>query len=111
MFLSGRLAPTLVNNIDLDPRFVNVTDPDPANWDLRIQPDSPCLDTGDNLAPNLPATDIIGNARVIDGDGDGNAIVDMGAYERSSVSTGSHQLQTTTAVTRTATSNRPSTQR
>jgi hypothetical protein len=81
----GRLAPTLVNNIDLDPRFVNATDPDPANWDLRIQPDSPCLDTGDNLAPNLPATDIIGNGRVIDGDGDGNAIVDMGAYERNAV--------------------------
>lgn len=42
---------------------------------------SPCVDAGDNNAPNLPDTDMGGQPRVIDGDVDGNSTVDMGAYE------------------------------
>ncbi|MHC4104273.1 MAG: choice-of-anchor Q domain-containing protein [Planctomycetota bacterium] len=49
--------------------------------DLRLLSDSPCVDTGDNSAPGLPTTDIAGNPRVLDGNGDLNSIVDMGAYE------------------------------
>ena len=63
-------------NIDSDPCFV---DADANDW--RLLPSSPCVDTGDNNAPNLPATDIAGKPRVADGDGDTNAVVDMGAYE------------------------------
>jgi hypothetical protein len=63
-------------NINADPQFV-----DPANDDFHLSASSPCIDTGTNEALQLPLTDRDGNRRVFDGDGDGNAIVDMGAYE------------------------------
>ncbi len=75
------LTPTLLNNIDAAPLFVSTTDPDPLNWDLHLQPDSPCIDTGDNAAPQIPTTDLGGNPRIADGDDDGTAVVDMGGYE------------------------------
>jgi hypothetical protein len=63
-------------NIAADPCFV-----DAAGGDLRLSPGSLCIDVGDNNVPNLPATDIAGNPRIWDGDGNGNWVVDMGAYE------------------------------
>jgi parallel beta-helix repeat protein len=64
-------------NINADPCFV-----DAAGGDLQLStPNSPCVDAGDNSVPGLPATDLAGNPRVADGDGDGNSVVDMGAYE------------------------------
>ncbi|MHC4545970.1 MAG: choice-of-anchor Q domain-containing protein [Planctomycetota bacterium] len=64
-------------NIDADPCFV-----DADGSDLRLSSSaSPCVDTGTNTAPGLPATDLAGNLRVVDGDGDGTTTVDMGAYE------------------------------
>jgi predicted outer membrane repeat protein len=49
---------------------------------LRLLPGSPCIDAGNNGAfPYLPATDYFGNDRVIDGDANGTATVDMGAHE------------------------------
>jgi parallel beta-helix repeat protein len=68
---------TGTGNIDADPLFVNA-----AGGDLRLSSfASPCVDTGDNNAPNLPPTDLTDNPRVVDGNRDGSAIVDMGAYE------------------------------
>lgn len=67
-------------NINTDPLFYD--DPnDPNNYHLSSQ--SPCIDTGDpNFEPNDPnETDIDGEKRVIDGDANGTAIVDMGADE------------------------------
>jgi len=63
-------------NISADPRFTN-----PAQGDYHLQQGSPSIDAGDNLTPNLPDTDIDGDPRILDGDGNGTAIVDMGVDE------------------------------
>lgn len=65
-------------NIRQDPLFV-----DPENGDFRLQVNSPCIDTGTDTAPQLSNGDFDGGPRVLDGDGDGTAVVDMGAYEYS----------------------------
>jgi Right handed beta helix region/Bacterial Ig domain/Domain of unknown function (DUF5123) len=63
-------------NISADPLFA-----DPTQGDYHLQPGSPSIDSSDNLAPNLPDTDIDGDPRILDGNGDGNPIVDMGVDE------------------------------
>jgi hypothetical protein len=86
-------------NIDDDPCFVESGCWD-ANgvWiegDYRLQRGSMCIDVGDNAS--VPADrddldgdgntvepipwDLGGNARVVDGDNNGDSVVDMGAYE------------------------------
>jgi len=60
--------------IDVDPGFI-----DPGNMDFSLRPDSWCIDKGSNDYAN--DTDILGNPRIVDGDIDANAVVDMGAYE------------------------------
>ncbi len=64
------------NDISQDPLFVN-----PAADDYHLQAGSPGIDVGDNSAPSLPSTDFEGDPRIVDGDGDGNAVVDMGVDE------------------------------
>jgi hypothetical protein len=49
--------------------------------DLHLAPGSPCLDVGDNTAV-ATGTDLDGRPRIADGNGDGTAVVDLGAYER-----------------------------
>jgi len=68
-----------------DPGFVNQ-----AAGNLRLNQNSPCIDRGENyvdwdpLKPGfqlLKESDLDGKSRVVDGNGDGEAEVDMGAYE------------------------------
>lgn len=68
-------------NIDADPLFVSV-----ANGDFHLDddPESPCIDAGDNIpeeGPMLTEIDIDGEDRLQDSDDDGDAFVDLGADE------------------------------
>ncbi len=58
-------------NIAEDPEFA---------VDYRLHHISPCIDAGDNGLAGSD-TDLDGNPRIVDGDDDGKATVDMGAYE------------------------------
>ena len=90
-----QLQPTLVRNVvfntgsnyeivlpgatdlNADPKFVNK-----AGKDFRLLSDSPCIDAGDSSLLPLPAGfDFDGAPRILDGNGDGLPVVDMGAYE------------------------------
>jgi hypothetical protein len=64
-------------NTSADPKFVAGTGPAP---DYHLQPGSPSIDAGNSAAAAFDA-DIDGLPRITDGDGDGSAVVDMGAYE------------------------------
>jgi hypothetical protein len=63
-------------NIADDPRFANL-----GGDDYRLSGDSPCIDAGLNESWMWGSVDLDGNERISDGDDDGSAVVDMGAYE------------------------------
>ena len=72
------------SNIDEDPLFITPISPTTApttTGNLRLQESSPAIDAGDNTYIAGFPTDLDGEARIKDGDGDGTATVDMGAYE------------------------------
>ncbi|MDP8286180.1 MAG: cohesin domain-containing protein, partial [Candidatus Electryonea clarkiae] len=65
-------------NIFLDPEFIDF-----YTSEFNLSQNSPCIDAGipDTTGLNLPQFDMNGNPRVVDGNGDGLAIIDMGCYE------------------------------
>jgi hypothetical protein len=73
-------------NLDADPLFADALGPDGLPWtgdeDLHLLPGSPCIDAGDPAYAGPPGeTDVDGDPRVLDGDGDGIAVIDIGADE------------------------------
>ena len=73
--LSGTCAGQSASNgnISADPLF--------APGGAKLTAASPAVDAGLNSAPNLPARDLANNPRIVDGNSDGVATIDMGAYE------------------------------
>jgi parallel beta-helix repeat protein len=76
-------------NINAEPCFVDPNNPDPNLQNLRLKPDSPCIDAGDTTVVTGPL-DSDGNPRVIDDPHTPNTglsisgslnMVDMGVYE------------------------------
>lgn len=71
--------PTLVRNAG--PGADGIVSTADDDWgDLRLSMGSPCIDAGSNAYVST-SVDIAGNPRMLDGNGDGTATVDMGAYE------------------------------
>jgi len=67
-------------NIDADPLFV--CHPDTCvTADFHLRWGSPCIDAGDTNTIGLPEFDFEGEPRIMDGDSNGVAIVDMGVDE------------------------------
>lgn len=70
-------------NKDENPLFITPVTPataPTADGDLRLTENSPAIDMGNNNFINVPI-DLDGNQRIVDGDSNGTATVDMGAYE------------------------------
>lgn len=65
-------------NISAAPLFAQ-----PSAGDFRLKPGSPGIDAGENGAPSLPAVDLDGNGRILNGDAMPGAVVDLGADELS----------------------------
>lgn len=80
----------LEGNINENPIFEGSVD-----HPYQLSAGSPCIDAGTpgTAFLNLPYTDIMGNIRLWDGDGNGSVIVDMGAYEFGAIPVGVEKLQ------------------
>lgn len=88
--IKGSITPEIVtNNIINDIRFTGsdgnfYSDPlfvDATNGNNHLQASSPGIDTGDSAGNDVSLLDLDHNTRVVDGNGDTTAVVDLGAWE------------------------------
>ncbi len=88
--IRGSITPEVVaNNVLNDIRFTDIdgnfyADPifvDSSSGNFRLQSTSPCVDTGDPSAASIGVKDLDQNVRVVDGNDDTDAVVDLGAWE------------------------------
>jgi hypothetical protein len=84
---NGGILNWVTGNINLNPDFQDADGSDntegTADDNLRLSTISPCIDAGYNAAlPSTVSTDLDGYQRIVDGNNDGTATVDMGAYEQ-----------------------------
>jgi parallel beta-helix repeat protein len=63
-------------NVSIDPMFVNV-----IRGKYQLLVGSPAIDAGTNSAPLLTPKDLAHKPRIVDGNSDGVATIDIGAYE------------------------------
>jgi len=87
------LQSACIDVIDADPLFVDADGadgiPGTPDDDLSLSVGSPAIDRGDNdLVPAETTTDLAGNPRITDGEGDMIANVDLGAFEKAERITG-----------------------
>lgn len=77
-YCSTQVAQGGATNIWGNPLFTNAEDDD-----YTLSPASPCIDAGtpDVAGLNLPAVDLAGMPRIVDGDGDSVLRIDMGCFE------------------------------
>jgi len=72
-------------NIDSIPSFIQagywIAEGSWVEGDYHLTPASPCVDTGTNDVSISRDYDADGNPRIVDGDYDGEPVIDMGAYE------------------------------
>lgn len=84
-FASGNIVaftPALVSASTFDMLIENWgTGATDLDEDFYVHPSSQCIDAGYNLVAGISDRDIDGKPRFIDGDGNMDAIVDMGAFE------------------------------
>lgn len=71
------------NNLNVDPQLV-----DPGAGDLHLRQGSPAIDSGEPTPAAGNERDVEGNPRVQDGNGDGTAVRDIGAFEHTFVPDG-----------------------
>jgi predicted outer membrane repeat protein len=65
----------------IDPRLGPLGDYGGPTWTMPLLGGSPAIDAGDPDPATPPPTDQRGFGRFVDGDGDGKATIDIGAYE------------------------------
>jgi hypothetical protein len=75
--VNGEFTTSGSHDLCQDPRLVGPLSG--TDYGMSLLPDSPAVDTGQNDI--CPPEDYLGNSRPADGNGDGSALCDRGAYE------------------------------